>query len=80
MKEELELVEVPEDVQGKCNARLLIGSNHGEDHTSIVCQRRAGHKGKHSETWDVPAGKVAIHWTGDERKYEDAEAFVLPKE
>ena len=72
---EIELVEVPRDIPGRCNARLLIGANRGNDHVSIVCQRRVGHRGKHSNTWRVDDDKVAVHWTGDEREYEDEEAF-----
>jgi len=67
--------EVPKDVPNRCNARLLIGANHGEDHSSMVCTRKAGHQGKHSVTWETEGGPAAVHWHGDERAFEDAEAF-----
>jgi hypothetical protein len=60
----------PEDVEGKCNARMYLGDDHGDNHTTIICNLPEGHLGRHQEMFKRAgkdrAGKVTINWDNDE--------------
>jgi len=59
----------PKDVAGKCNARLEIGDNFGDNHATMRCQLEPGHRGNHRETYKTrSAGEVTVEWEKDERK------------
>ena len=52
----------PSDVPGKCNARLYIGDDYGDNSSTMRCQLPPDHEGKHYETWRD--GECEIRWTG----------------
>jgi hypothetical protein len=60
----------PKDRDGKCNARLTIGDNFGDNHATMVCQLEPGHEGPHQEVYEShEAGTVTVTWEKDERKF-----------
>lgn len=60
----------PKDKEGDCNARLFLGDDYGDNHTTIKCMLPEGHEGKHKEWFTRSYNKndVVIEWTKDERK------------
>lgn len=52
----------PKSVEGKCNARLYIGDDHGDNSATMMCQLGPGHEGKHVEVWRE--GKAKVEWDG----------------
>lgn len=61
----------PEDVEGECNARIYIGDNFGDNHTTMRCQLSPGHEGLHKEMFHRGPGKkcpVTVTWEHDERE------------
>jgi hypothetical protein len=62
----------PKDEPGKCNARLFIGDNFGDNHATMRCSREPGHEGKHRERYTARgAGEVSVEWDRDEREQDD---------
>jgi len=61
----------PKDVEGKCNARLSIADDHGDNHATIRCQLPPGHIGPHQEHYNAGYGddvnNVTIMWDKDTR-------------
>lgn len=60
----------PEDVVGKCNARLHIADNFGDNHATMQCQLSPGHEGRHEEVWR--SGECKVEWIGDDREEDSA--------
>jgi len=58
----------PKDVEGECNARLHVGDDYGDNHATMRCQLKPGHKGMHKEEYDSHTGKVVVRWKGDHRE------------
>jgi hypothetical protein len=53
----------PRSVEGKCNARLHIGDNYGDNHATMLCGLEPGHPGLHQEIWATShSGTVTITW------------------
>lgn len=62
----------PKDVPSRCNARLHLGDNFGDNHTTCLCGHPAGHMGRHEELSDPGGHRVVITWDGsDEPEYND---------
>jgi len=57
----------PKNVSGECNARLYLGDNFGDNHTTIRCSLKPEHDGPHREAFTRAGGKVEITWEKDER-------------
>lgn len=54
----------PKDVEGKCNARLFIADNWGDNHATMLCSLAAKHPGlPHCEDF----GRGRVEWAEDER-------------
>jgi len=74
----------PEDIEGKCNAALFLGDDHGDNTTTFKCQLEPGHEGPHQEVFNregVEHGRkpVTVRWWNDERVDEavwSVEAFL----
>jgi hypothetical protein len=56
----------PEDIEGKCNARLHIGDDFGDNTSTHLCALDPGHEGPHREEWGCKDQKVCLTWTFDE--------------
>lgn len=61
----------PEDHPDKCNARLFLGDDWGDNRCTMKCQLPVGHGGRHREKFDrgedgSPA-PVEVLWLKDER-------------
>lgn len=53
----------PKPVEGKCNARLYIGDNYGDNHTTMMCQLEPLHDGDHQESYQSSgSGRVTTTW------------------
>jgi hypothetical protein len=53
----------PQDLDGRCNARLFIGDNSGDNHATFRCQLDPGHDGLHREEYDDHSGgRVTVTW------------------
>ena len=51
------------DIKGKCNARLIIGDDHGDNHATMKCQLPERHDGLHEEKYaSIESGKVVVTW------------------
>lgn len=58
----------PRSVPGRCNARMRIADNFGDNHATMVCQRPKGHAGRHRERWQsVTGGLTIVTWATDVR-------------
>jgi len=56
----------PKDVEGQCNAWLVIADDYGDNIATIRCQLKPGHEGLHLETYkDSNKGSVKITWEKD---------------
>jgi len=61
----------PKDVPGKCNAKLSIADNYGDNHTTILCQLPVGHEGSHREQYTSHgSGAVSITWEKHDESYD----------
>lgn len=58
----------PKDVPGKCNARLYIGDDFGDNHATMRCGLPPGHRGFHREEYSAYGGRVRVSWEKDERE------------
>jgi len=66
----------PKDVEGKCNARLFLSDDYGDNNCTIMCQLEPNHFSLHKETftrtWMVNAdgqmvtSEIIITWQEDE--------------
>jgi len=56
----------PEKVDGKCNARLYIADDYGDNECTIQCELDAGHSGEHCETFERES-TVKITWNHNEK-------------
>lgn len=53
----------PKDGEGRCNARLSIGDDYGDNSATMRCQLEPGHSGAHSEEWHhEPEKKAVVTW------------------
>jgi hypothetical protein len=57
----------PEDVEGECNARLLIGDDYGDNVCTLRCRLAPGHEGPHKEEFKS-RGPVIVTWVCDDRE------------
>jgi len=58
----------PKDVEGKCNARLFLADDYGDNHCTILCGLGVAHKDMHQEKFTRPScGRVAIQWEKAEK-------------
>lgn len=62
---------LPEDVEGECNARLLLADDYGDNVCTMHCQLPEGHDGPHREEFERGGKPVVITWYVDERGSED---------
>lgn len=58
----------PKDVDGECNARLILGDDYGDGTCTIRCQLPSKHEGPHTETFKRKRKPVTITWHHDETK------------
>jgi|GEM_PF-2832363 len=56
----------PDDVEGKCNARLYLGDDMGDNYSTFICLLELGHKGPHEETFNRSPGECTVSWEKDE--------------
>lgn len=64
----------PQDLDGRCNARLFIGDNYGDNHATFRCQLDPGHDGPHREEYNAHrGGQIVVTWERDERAHCDHE-------
>lgn len=61
----------PKDVPGRCNARLYLGDNFGDNHATCLCALTENHEGRHEEHSNPGGHNVVITWEGsDEPEYD----------
>ena len=53
----------PKDVQGECNARMVIGDDSGDYDCTFRCVLSANHGGQHFE---FVKGKARLYWSAEE--------------
>jgi hypothetical protein len=58
----------PKDVEGECNAHLMLGDDHGDGEATIRCGLPEDHEGHHTETFMRHERPVTITWVHDERE------------
>ena len=60
----------PKDVEGRCNARLRIGDDYGDNVATFLCQLLPGHEGPHEEKFDHGEidNPVCVTWVKDAGK------------
>lgn len=56
----------PEDEPGKCNARLILGDDYGDNDCTFICRLEPDHEGLHMEK----SKRFKITWTGDDQDSE----------
>jgi len=60
----------PEDIEGKCNARLYLGDDMGDGSCTFTCQLELDHEGLHKEVFNRAypdeAGECIVTWERDE--------------
>ena len=61
----------PRDVEGECNAHLLIGDDHGDNHATMRCSLPAGHGGVKKEEYNSRGKAGVVTWHVDEREDEE---------
>ena len=67
----------PKDVEGKCNARLFLADDYGDNNCTIMCQLEPNHFSLHKETfmrtWLIDGRRVVseivITWQEDEKPH-----------
>lgn len=52
----------PPDVEGECNAWLLIGDDYGDNQATMRCGLPVGHEGDHKEV----AHRFTVTWAEDD--------------
>ncbi len=57
-----------EKIDGKCNARLYIYDDFGDNSCTIQCQLNPDHEGEHFEQFHRGEKPVKIYWGVDEDK------------
>jgi len=72
------MVGPPEDVEGRCNARLRLGDDYGDNVATFLCQLLPGHEGLHEERFEhyEDNNPVCVTWmedAGKEETYEEEE-------
>ena len=57
------------DPETRCEARLFIADDYGDNEATMKCQLKEGHEGPHLEAYTTSGGKnaVTVTWTLDER-------------
>jgi hypothetical protein len=58
----------PKNVGGKCNARLFLGDDYGDNTCTIKCQLKLKHKLPHKEEFQREGRPITITWYVDESK------------
>jgi hypothetical protein len=67
----------PQPLEGRCNARLTIGDNYGDNHATMLCQLEPGHEGLHQESYrSSVSGSVTITWENDDPEVEPEDEFL----
>jgi hypothetical protein len=56
----------PKKIDGKCNARLYLIDDYGDNQCTIQCELNKGHEGIHRETFYRGGKPVNITWEIDE--------------
>lgn len=69
----------PENVLGRCNARLYIADDYGDNRATIRCQLDPEHEGQHKEEFKRGGKPVLIYWEVDERKEEEQESTTVTR-
>jgi hypothetical protein len=58
-----------EDIEGQCNARLILGDDFGDNHCTFRCQLEPDHSGQHQEKHnqgdDEDPNWVVVQWDND---------------
>lgn len=57
----------PKDVEGECNARLILADDYGDGRCTVRCPLEPGHDGPHKEEFKRSRKPVVITWHKDER-------------
>ena len=58
----------PEDVEGECNAWLVLSDDYGDNECSFRCNLPDGHHGMHENSFARHhGGEVVMSWRKDER-------------
>jgi len=61
----------PMPVEGKCNARLHVFDNYGDNHTTMRCELVPPHDGPHQEVWvSQGSGRVTVTWEREDPQIE----------
>ena len=65
------------DVEGKCNERLEIGDDYGDNVATMRCQLKPGHTSPHREAYkSCGECDVVVVWTRIPIKAKDLEEAV----
>lgn len=67
----------PKDVEGKCNARLFVADDYGDNHCTFTCQLEPDHSGPHREAFSRTyqtaerkiGSEISVTWQEDERQH-----------
>ena len=70
----------PRDVEGECNAWLILADDYHDNPCTIRCGLPAGHSGAHREEFQRDGQPVVILWYIDERKEEEEWQRILAEE
>lgn len=70
----------PKDVEGECNAWLLLADDYHDNLCTVRCRLLAEHKGVHKEEFERDGQPVIITWYIDERKEEEERQRILAEE
>jgi hypothetical protein len=53
----------PEDKEGECNNRMVMGDDYGDNSCTMRCQREPDHIGLHQEKYpDLDHDEITITW------------------
>lgn len=66
----------PEDVASRCNARLYLADDYGDNTCTFCCQLDEGHGGKHNAAFNMgmnaeTSNLVEVTWEQDMRCYHE---------
>lgn len=67
----------PKDAEGKCNARLFLADDYGDNDCTLLCRLEPGHSGPHKEAFSRNyqtaerkiGSEIVITWQEDESPY-----------
>jgi len=60
----------PDDAPGKCNARLKISDDYGDNSATMLCRLDPGHEGPHREEFQRGGKPVVVTWFCDDSEDE----------